>query len=545
MLGLMMDTQLSIPAILEYAGKYHSKSEVVTRQDDGSLHRYTYKDCLGRTSQLAHGLKALGLKVGDRVATLAWNNFRHLELYFAVPGIGCVLHTINPRLFKEQIEFIINDAQDQFVFVDAMFVPLVEAVIARTPSVRAVVVMTDRAKMPATGLKNIICYEDLLHGQPQTKQWPALDERTASGLCYTSGTTGNPKGVLYSHRSTVLHAMTVNVPGVMGFMPTDVFLPVVPMFHVNAWCSPYSAAMAGVKMIMPGPRLDGNSLIELIHGEKITVTAGVPTVWLGLLNAAATQKVSLKPLERVLVGGAACPQAMFDAFAAHGATAIHAWGMTETSPLGSVSTLGSSEANLDPDEAMKLLLKQGRAPFGVEMRITDADGHSLDWDAVARGQLEVRGPWITSGYFNNPDRSSFSNDGWFQTGDVATIDGNGFMQIVDRIKDVIKSGGEWISSIDIENLAMSHPSVAEAAVIAREDAQWGERPRLIVCLKPDTKITGAELLAIIAPGVAKWWIPEDFIIVTELPHSATGKVLKNRLRETYGAQNHPMAQKLG
>jgi 3-(methylthio)propionyl---CoA ligase len=544
MLGLMMDRPLSIPSVLQHAARFHSRTQIVSRNLDGSLHRYDYKTCYARTAQLAHALKGMGLKLGDRIATLAWNHYRHLELYFAVPGMGMVCHTVNPRLFREQIEFILNDADDQYVFVDPMFAALIEAIIPQTPKIRGVIFLCNREEMPQTTLKHVICYEDLLEGKPDHMDWPELDERTASGLCYTSGTTGNPKGVLYSHRSTLLHAMTAGMPNVLGLGSSDVYLPVVPMFHVNAWGSPYAATMAGIKQVMPGPRLDGASLIELIHTEGITCTAGVPTVWLGLLNAANEAKVSLKPLKRVLVGGSACPQSMFEAFAAHEITPIHAWGMTETSPLGAVSALGPEHMGLPAEDQMKRLLKQGRAPYGIEMRIVSSEGQALPWDGVSRGELQARGLWVTSGYFNQDNHTSFTNNGWFSTGDIATIDEEGFMQIVDRLKDVIKSGGEWISSIEIENLALSHPSIREAAVIARDDPQWTERPRLIMCLKNDQTLIGRDLLAILAPKLAKWWLPDDFIIVDELPHTATGKLLKTKLRELYGQYEHPKAQKL-
>jgi 3-(methylthio)propionyl---CoA ligase len=524
----MMDGPLLISAVLDYAAKYHAHKEIVSRNEDSSLHRYTYAEAGRRSAKLAHALTRLGLQRGDRIATLAWNNYRHLELYYAAPGAGFVCHTVNPRLFREQIEFIINDAKDQYIFTDPCFAPLVEAMIINLPSVKGVVVMGSRDQMPGNILQRALCYEDLIAGEPDHFDWPQLDERTAAGLCYTSGTTGNPKGVLYSHRSTVLHALGINLPGLFGFTPEETVMPVVPMFHVNAW----------------GPRLDGPGLLEVIRGEGVTISAGVPTIWMNLLTHCDQVGQSVAPLRRVVVGGAACPQTLIERFAAHKALAVHAWGMTETSPLGAVSVLSSKHDDLSPDDRMKLMLKQGRAPFGVEMRITGPDGEGLPWDGLARGELEVRGPWIVSGYFNNADSDQFTADGWFRTGDIATIDGDGFMNIVDRSKDVIKTGGEWISSIELENLALQHPSVREAAVIARMDSKWSERPRYILALHPGKTITGAELRKVIEPHVAKWWIPEDYIVVDEIPHTATGKILKTKLRELYGMEHHPQAQKL-
>ena len=544
MFGLMMESPLLIPHIIEYAGKYFPKSQVISRNEDNSFHQYGYEDCLRRTRQLAQGLKRLGLAPGDRVATLAWNNYRHLELYYAVPGMGFVCHTINPRLFVEQIVYIINHAKDRYIFVDPSIFPLVAKLYTHLPTVRGVVVMCDRAHMPQSDMPHLLCYEELLEGDGQSFDWPEFDERTASGLCYTSGTTGNPKGVLYTHRSTVLHALVGNQPSLLNYTEDEVVMPVVPMFHVNAWGIPYNAPMAGANLVMPGPRLDGAGMLEAIQKYKVTATAGVPTLWTSLLNHAEATSSSLSPLKRAVVGGAACPQSLIERFDAHKVQAIQAWGMTETSPLGSVSLLTKAQKGLSAEAKMEIQLKQGRAPFGIEMRITDANGKVLPWDGQSSGLLEVRGPWVTSGYFENDDRDSFSADGWFSTGDIATIDQDASMHIVDRAKDVIKSGGEWISSIELENLAMSHPSVLEAAVIARQDRQWSERPRLLVMLHEGKTITGAELRRAIEPHVAKWWLPEDFIIVKEIPHSATGKILKTALRELYGKQDHPDAQPL-
>lgn len=536
MRGRMMDTPLLIAGVLEHAAKYHAHTEIVSRAEEGFIHRYTYAEMAKRSHQLAHALKGLGVQAGERIGTLAWNGYRHLELYFAVPGCGLVCHTINPRLFPEQIRFIIENAKDSYVFLDLSFVRLVEGIADQLSAVKGFVIMTDREHMPATSLPRVHCYEELIAGQPVSFDWPLLDENAASGMCYTSGTTGNPKGVLYSHRSTLLHALSCNQPDVFGLSAKDSVLPVVPMFHVNSWCLPYGAAMVGAKIVFPGAKMDPVSLQELITQEGVTFSAGVPTVWLALLNHLRGKEAPLGVLNRVIVGGAACPEAVFEQFASHGVQVIHAWGMTETSPVGAAGVLTPQQMRLPETEQFRLRQKQGRAPFGVEMRIVDLNGVPLPWDGEARGDLEIRGPWICDGYFNNDDRSSFSADGWFATGDVATITPDGFMEIVDRTKDMIKSGGEWISSIVLENAAISHPAVREAAAIARPDPRWGERPRLVVALKDGASLDPAELKAFFETKVAKWCIPDDILIVDDLPHTATGKLLKMELRRLYGGE---------
>ena len=532
--GLMMDMPLLLPSVLHYAAKFHGSTEIVSRAEEGGIHRYTYAEAASRTARLANALVALGLEPGDRVGTLAWNGYRHFELYFAVPGAGFVCHTINPRLFPDQISFIINDAEDRFVFVDLSFVKLLEGIAPTLAKVKGYVIMTDREHMPGTTLPNVLCYEELIAARPDHFPWPDLDERTASGMCYTSGTTGAPKGVLYSHRSTLLHSMACIRADVFGLSARDAIMPVVPMFHVNSWGLPYAAAMTGAKLVLPGGKLDGASLTELITTEGVTAAAGVPTVWQALLNHADAADTGLAPLERVAIGGSALSASLIGRFAARGVRTIHAWGMTETSPVAASCVLARRHDSLTADEKLAIQLKQGFAVYGADLRIVDHAGRELPWDGKTHGVLEVRGPWICSGYFNSDDRSAFSDDGWFATGDVCTMTPDGYMEIVDRTKDVIKSGGEWISSIALENIAIGHPAIREAAAIGRPDDKWGERPRLVLALKPGCELTAAEMRAFLEPRVAKWWMPDDIVIVDELPHTATGKLLKVELRHLYG-----------
>ena len=534
MLGKMMNRPLLISTLLTHAETHHGDQQVVSRRIEGDIHRYTYRDMAVRARQMANALAALGMKPGDRIATLAWNGYRHLELYYAVSGAGSVVHTINPRLHPDQIAWIACHAEDTVLFFDLTFLPIVEQIAQHTPSVRAFVAMTDSANMPlAANVPNLLCYEDLLESGDTDFTWPEFDENTASSLCYTSGTTGDPKGALYSHRSTLLHSYAAALPDAMNCSAIDSILPVVPMFHVNAWGLPYVGCMVGAKLVFPGPMLDGKSLHQLIEAEDVTLSAGVPTIWQGLLAHLQSTGGSFKTMRRTIIGGSACPPAIIRAYQdTYDVEVLHAWGMTEMSPLGTVASLKAKHQALGAEAQRVIKAKQGRVVFGVEMKIVDEAGAALPHDGVTTGELMVRGPWVTSGYFRREDEAALL-DGWFSTGDIATIDADGYMQVTDRSKDVIKSGGEWISSIDIENVAMSHPDIAMAACIAARHEKWDERPLLIVAAKPGTAPSASALLAHFEGKVAKWWIPDDVVFVDEIPIGATGKILKNRLRDTF------------
>ena len=532
MLGLMQNHPLLISSLIDFAARHHQDGQVVSRRVEGDIHRYTWADVQKRAKQVANGLDALGLKAGERVGTLAWNGYRHLELYFGVSGSQRVLHTINPRLLPEQIAWIVNHAEDQILCFETSFLPIVQGIHAHCKTVKHWIALCDEDKLPKdTGIPNLMSYEAWIGKQSTDYTWPVFDENTASSMCYTSGTTGHPKAALYSPRSTVLHAYAAALPDVMGLSARDSALPVVPMFHVNAWGLPYSAAMVGCKLVFPGPALDGKSVYELMEGEKVTFAAGVPTVWQMLLGHVAQNKLKFSILKRTVIGGSACPPAMIDTFRNdYGVDVLHAWGMTEMSPLGTLCTLKEKHRELPEDQQMALRLKQGRAIFGVDMKIVGDNGEELPWDGKTYGDLYVKGPWILDTYFKGEGGNPLV-DGWFPTGDVATIDADGFMQITDRSKDVIKSGGEWISSIDIENVAMAHPAVAMAACIGMPHPKWDERPIVAVALKPGAEVTRDELLKFYDGKVAKWQVPDDVVFVDSIPLGATGKMLKTRLRE--------------
>ena len=545
--GLMMQQPLLISSLLTHAERHHGEQEVVSRRVEGDLHRQTYRQLAERARRMANAVAALGVAFGDRVATLAWNGHRHMELYYAVSGSGAVLHTLNPRLHPDQVVWIADHAEDRVMFFDLTFLPLIEAIASRVKTIRHFVVMTDRAHMPgATGIPNLLCYEDLLEAASPTFDWPTFDENTASSLCYTSGTTGHPKGALYSHRSTLLHTWAAALPDSLNCSARDTILPVVPMFHVNAWGLPYVACMVGAKLVFPGPFLDGRSLYELFEAEGVTMSAGVPTVWQGLLAHVEANNLRFATMRRTVIGGSACPPAMMRAFQErYDVQVLHAWGMTEISPLGTACTFKPKHLALTAEERYAVQAKQGRAVFGVDMQIVDDEGRPQPWDGKASGELLVRGPWIIADYFKGEGGGPLVNNergqGWFPTGDVSTIDADGYMQITDRAKDVIKSGGEWIGSIDLENIAMGHPAVAMAACIAARHPKWDERPLLVVVKKPGAELTRDELLQFFEGKIARWWTPDDVVFVDAIPLGATGKMQKNKLREQFRDHRLPTA----
>ncbi len=532
--GQMMQQPLLISSLIVHAERHHGEREIVSRRVEGDIHRTTYRELAARSRRMAKALAALGVHSGQRVGTLAWNGHRHMELYYAVSGSGAVLHTLNPRLHPDQVVYIADHAEDQVLFFDMTFWPLVQAVAPRVKTIKHWVAMTDRAHMPAGAtLANLHCYEELLAAQDDRYEWPSFDENQASSLCYTSGTTGNPKGVLYSHRSTVLHSFAGTMPDALNLSATDSILPVVPMFHVNAWGLPYAACMVGAKLVFPGAAMDGKSLHELFESEGVTLSAGVPTVWQGLLAYVESIGGRFSTMKRTVIGGSACPPAMLRAFGdQYGVHVLHAWGMTEMSPLGTVCSFKAEHAALAGDERYAVMAKQGRAVYGVDMKIVGEDGRELPFGGETSGDLYVRGPWIVGNYFRGEGGDPLI-DGWFPTGDVARIDAAGYMQITDRSKDVIKSGGEWIGSIDLENIAMAHPAVAMAACIAARHPKWDERPLLVVVKKPGAELTREQMIGFFDGKIAKWWTPDDVVFVDAIPLGATGKMQKNKLREQF------------
>jgi 3-(methylthio)propionyl---CoA ligase len=546
MLGLMQRQPLLISSLLSHAARHHANAEVVSVTGQGSTTHTTWAATERRARRLVRVLQGLGIQAQDRVGTLAWNDLRHLEVYYATSGMQAICHTINRRLAPDDIAYIIGHAGDSVLFVDPGFSPLIGAIAAKIgDSIRAVVVMTDAAGMPALDLPGgmrLLCYDELMNAADDDYTWPTFDENTASALCYTSGTTGRPKGVLYSHRSTVIHAYAIALPDVLDLRATSRILPVVPMFHVNAWGVPYATALTGAALVLPGRHLDGASLARLLNQERVTMTCGVPTVWLGLLQHLRASGEMLTTVKRIMTGGSATPPLLVEAFRDEFGIAVeHGWGMTELSPVGTYNAPKPAQAGLSGDAAVRHMLKQGRVLAGIDMKIVDSDGRELPWDGKAFGDLMVRGPWVCSGYYGEPG-SACDAEGWFATGDVATIDPDGYMEITDRSKDVIKSGGEWISSITLENIAVSHPDVAEAAVVAAHHPKWDERPLLLVVARPGHTVHPASVLQIYQGQVPKWWLPDAVVVVPELPHTATGKLLKTDLRTRYrDYYRHPPA----
>jgi fatty-acyl-CoA synthase len=541
MLGLMQDWPLLCHRIIDHAATYHGGRPVISRSVEGAIHTTTYADIRRRALKVAQRLDKDGIKLGDRVATLAWNTWRHLESWYGILGIGAIYHTVNPRLFPDQIAWIVNHAEDRVMITDLTFVPLLEKLAGKLNTIERYIVLTDAAHMPATNLRNALPYEEWIGEVDGDFAWRSFDENTAAGMCYTSGTTGHPKGVLYSHRSNVLHAFMASLPDSKGISSRDVVLPVVPLFHANGWSLGFSTPMTGAALVLPGAKLDGASIYELLDTYKVTFTAGVPTVWLMLLHYLDTIDGRLPHLKRVVIGGSACPRAMTQTFQdKYGVEVIHAWGMTEMSPLGSLCTMKPEYAALSGEARLDVQMKQGHPPFGVEMKITDDQGRKLPWDGKTFGRLKVRGPAIARAYYKE-EGNILDEEGFFDTGDVATMDRYGYMQITDRAKDVIKSGGEWISSIDLENLAVGHPKVAEAAVIGVRHPKWDERPLLIVVLKKEQQASKDEILKFMQGKVAKWWLPDDVVFVDEIPHTATGKIQKTVLRERFKDYRLPAA----
>jgi acyl-CoA synthetase (AMP-forming)/AMP-acid ligase II len=533
MLGLMQDWPLLIHRVIDHAAAQHGDRSVISRSVEGPLHRTTYAEVRQRALRIAKRLDRDGIRLGDRVATLAWNTWRHLELWYGITGIGAIYHTVNPRLFEDQIAYIVNHAEDRLLFLDLTFVPLIEKLQGRLGTVERYVVLTDQAHMPETTLKNAVPYEEWLAEEDDDFAWVSFDENTAAGMCYTSGTTGEPKGVLYSHRSNILHALAANNPDFLGLSCRDVVMPVVPLFHANSWSLAFSSPMTGAALVLPGPKLDGPSVHQLLEEQGVTFSAAVPTVWLALLHQLESTGGTLTSLKRVVIGGSACPRAITAAFEKnYGVRVMHAWGMTEMSPLGTICTVKPDVKDLEGEALLDLKMKQGHPPFLVEFRITDDAGKDLPWDGTTFGRLKVRGPAVSKAYFRR-DEDILDEQGYFDTGDVATIDPHGYMQITDRAKDVIKSGGEWISSIDLENLAVGHPDVAEAAVIGVSHPKWDERPLLIVVPKEGRTPTKDDLLRFMEGRIAKWWLPDDVVLIEEIPHTATGKIQKTALRDMF------------